>query len=59
MEEVESHNFDILVDSPLLLVDVRVQMIVPALTTLLADAAREALGYLGPVARPILVHKLN
>lgn len=53
---VELQNFAVLLSSPLLLGEVGVQVIDPALTALLADAARHKLGNLGPVAAADLTH---
>ena len=59
MDKVELHDVDILVDGPLGLVDVWVQVVVPAFTALLPDAAWEALGHLGPVAWSVLTDKFH
>ena len=45
----ELHDVEVFLDRPLLLDDVRVEVMVPALAALLADAAREGLGNLRPV----------
>ena len=47
---------EVLLDRPLLLDDVRVEVMVPALTALLADAAGEGPGHLGPVFGTVLQH---
>lgn len=54
MDEVQAHDARVFLGAPLLLVYVWVQVVVPALAALLADAAGEALGDLGPVAWAIL-----
>ena len=47
--EVEADDPRVLLQRPLLLDDVRVQMVMPALSALLADATRQLIGNLGPV----------
>ena len=54
MDEVQPHDFHVLLQCPLGLADVWVQVVMPALTALLADASWKALRDLSPVARAIL-----
>lgn len=49
MNEVESHDEHVFFDGPLALSDVRVQMVVPSLATLLSNASGKTLGDMGPV----------
>ena len=49
MDEVQFDDLGVLLNSPLPLANVWVQVVVPALTALLANASRQAFGNLSPV----------
>ena len=49
VDEVESHDEHVFFDGPLAFGDVRVQVVVPSLTTLLSNASGKTLGDMGPV----------
>ena len=51
MHQVQLNDEHIFLHGPLALADVRVQVVVPSFTTLLPDAAGQALGDVGPVFR--------
>ena len=51
MHEMKPDNEQVLIHRPLALADVRVQMVVPSLTTLLSNATWEAFSNMGPVSR--------
>lgn len=52
----ELHNLHVFVQAPLLLDDLWVQMVVPPLSALLANAPRETHGDLSPVLRTVGCH---
>lgn len=54
--EVKLNNCHVFLGGPLALDHLRVQVVVPALTTLLTDSARERHRYLGPVLGTFLEH---
>ena len=56
---VRLHNLSIFFGRPLVLLYVRVQVVVPALATLLADAARQCLRDVRPVLGAVLVDVLG
>ena len=56
---MQSQNLVILIVSPLVLLDIWVQVVMPSLATLFADAARQELCYLAPVLRTVLLNALN
>ena len=53
---VSRDDLQVLLVGPLILLDIRVQMIMPSLTALLADSSWQGLGYLAPVLRTIPMH---
>ena len=57
--QVQLDNQHILLGSPLALADVWVEMVVPPLTTLLSDAAGQALGDLSPILGSASRHNLS
>ena len=57
--EVELEDARILLLSPSILLDIGVQMVVPALPALLADAARQVLSNLAPVLSAALLHLVD
>ena len=59
MPEVQFDNEEIFFEGPLLLDHVRVEMVMPALTALLANAPWQSNGNLGPVLGSVLRHKLR
>ena len=50
MHQVQLDDQKVFFHGPLALADIRVQVVVPALATLLTDAPRQAFGDMGPVA---------
>jgi len=55
---VELHQLQIFGDCPLLLVEVWVYVVVPSLSALLADPARQIGSYLLPLLQAVLCHLL-
>ena len=56
---MEFNDLNILLNGPLSLADVWVEMVVPPLSALFADASWQTLRYLGPVARSVLCDELD
>ena len=52
-DQVQSHDLQVFLHRPLALINARIQVIVPSLSTLLSYAAWEVFRYLGPVSRAI------
>ena len=55
-QPVHQEENPLLFTGPATLLDLRVQMIVPALTALLADSSRQVLGDRCPLLRPVLLN---